>query len=26
VFTRMVQRGDVGSLDVALAELEQISV
>jgi hypothetical protein len=26
VFTRMVQRGDVGSLDVTLAELEQISV
>jgi hypothetical protein len=24
VFTRMVERGDVGSLDVALAELDQI--
>jgi hypothetical protein len=26
VFTRMVERGDVGSLDVALAELDQIRV
>jgi hypothetical protein len=26
VFTRMVEQGDVASLDVALAELEQIGV